>query len=238
MTQGSIPFLAHLDELRSRLIKSIALIVLASFLFYPFVPQVMRFFILPVGEVVFTSPAEAFFVHVNVALIGGLCLAMPFVLYQIWQFVALGLTREEKSIILFLAPLSFILFAAGVAFAYFFILPVAMKFFLSFASDMIKPMISMSKYIAFIGMFLLSFGFAFELPLAIIFLTKIGIVTPRFLIEKRKYAIVVIFVVSAILTPSPDVVSQLLMAGPLIVLYETGIIFSKIIGQPGIKRKG
>ena len=127
---------------------------------------------------------------------------------------------------LIFGPLSLVCFLAGVAFGYGVMIPMSMQFLLSFASDTMVPMLSVNKYISYTGSMVFAFGIVFELPLVLLFLTKIGIATPAFLMQERKYALVIILIVSAILTP-PDVLSQFLMAGPLVVLYEIGIVVSK-----------
>ena len=161
---------------------------------------------------------------------------MPFVFYQIWQFVSVGLTETERRYIVFFVPLSFIFFILGCVFGYWVMLPMMLKFFLSFSSPLMVPMIAVSKYISFVGMTVLSCGFVFEWPLVIVFLTKIGVATPHFLAEKRKYAIVLAFIASAVLTPSPDCFSQIIMAVPLIILYEISILYSKLTYRMGVRK--
>lgn len=224
-----LSFWGHLDELRSRLIKAFIAVVIAACLFYPFVDRFLAFLIKPVGKVIFTSPADAFVVRLMLLICGGVVLALPVVIYQLWQFVAAGLKENEKKYIRFFAPASFVLFVVGCVFGYWVIIPVGMKFLLSFATESIIPMITLPNYISFIVTLVLAFGLCFQLPLVLMFLAKIGIVTPAFLAQKRKHAIVLILIASAILTPSPDAISQILMAGPLLVLYELGVVASKFI---------
>ena len=224
-----LPFGGHLDELRSRLLKSFIAVVVAACLFYPFVDRFLAFLIKPVGKVVFTSPADAFVVRLMLLICGGVVLALPVVVYQLWQFVAAGLKDNEKKYIRFFAPASLILFLVGCVFGYWIIIPVGMKFLLSFATESIVPMITLPNYISFILTLVLAFGLCFQLPLVLMFLAKIGIVTPAFLVQKRKHAIVLILIASAVLTPSPDAISQILMAGPLLVLYELGVVASKFM---------
>ena len=224
-----LSFWGHLDELRSRLIKSFIAVVVAACLFYPYVDPFLAFLIKPVGKVVFTSPADAFVVRLMLLICGGVVLALPVIIYQLWQFAAAGLKENEKKYIRFFAPASFFLFVVGCVFGYWVIIPVGMKFLLSFATDSIVPMITLPNYISFIVTLVLAFGLCFQLPLVLLFLAKIGIVTPAFLVQKRKHAIVLILIASAILTPSPDAISQILMAGPLLVLYELGVVASKFI---------
>ncbi len=224
-----LSFWGHLDELRSRLLKSFIAVVVAACIFYPYVDSFLAFLIKPVGRVVFTSPADAFVVRLIVLISGGVVLALPVIIYQLWQFVATGLKENEKKYIRFFAPASFVLFVVGCVFGYWVIVPVGMKFLLSFSTESIIPMITLPNYISFIVSLVLAFGICFQLPLILMFLAKIGIVTPAFLVQKRKHAIVLILIASAVLTPSPDAVSQILMAGPLLVLYEIGIVASKFI---------
>ncbi|OGX27611.1 MAG: twin arginine-targeting protein translocase TatC [Omnitrophica WOR_2 bacterium RIFCSPHIGHO2_01_FULL_52_10] len=224
-----LSFWGHLDELRSRLLKSFIAVVVAACFFYPFVDRFLAFLIRPVGKVVFTSPADAFVVRLMLLICGGVVLALPVIVYQLWQFVAAGLKENEKKYVRFFAPASFVLFVAGCIFGYWVIIPVGMKFLLSFATESIVPMITLPNYISFIVTLVLAFGLCFQLPLVLMFLARIGIVTPAFLVQKRKHAIVLILIASAILTPSPDAISQILMAGPLLVLYELGVFASKFI---------
>lgn len=216
----------HLEELRSRLIKSIAVIVVCFIGVYNFVDHIMVALIKPVGELVFIAPTEAFVTRMMIALLVGIFVSSPFLIFQVWRFVSVGLKKKESKYITIFGPFSFIFFILGALFAYFLVIPLGMKFLLSFATDSITPMISMNKYVSFVGTLTLSFGLIFQLPIAILFLTKIGLVTPRFLSTRRRNAIVLIFIGAAVLTP-PDVVTQCLMAIPLLILYEIGIIFSK-----------
>ncbi len=225
-------FFDHLDELRVRLMKSIAAFVIAVFVFYPFSRDVLHLLVKPVGQLMFTSPSDAFMAHITLSLWGGLFLAFPVILYQVWQFVSSGLIEKEQRYILIFGPFSLILFLIGGLFAYFVVIPISLKFLLSFSSEAIVPMIEIKNYISFVGSFILCFGVIFELPLIIMFLTKIGIATPAFLVQKRRHAIILMLIVSAVLTP-PDVISQLLMALPLIVLYEISIWVSKCTYQEG-----
>jgi len=222
----NISFFDHIEELQSRLIKSIVAIFIAACFFYIVVDEVFKVLVKPVGQLIFTAPGEAFVARIMLTIFGGFFLALPIVLYQVWQFVATGLNEYEVRYIKFFAPSSIILFIMGGLFAYFVIIPISIRFLLSFSSELIVPMITVKNYISFVGTMILAFGVVFELPLILMFLTKIGIATPAFLMQKRKYAVVIILIVSAFLTP-PDFITQLIMAAPLIILYEIGIIASK-----------
>ena len=225
-TKG-LSFFDHLNELRIRVIKSFLSFLICSLIFYNFINFFLFLLVKPVGHLIFTSPSEAFTARMNLTFLGGFFLSLPLILYQIWMFVALGLTPEEKKYIKIFGPLSLILFLLGSLFAYFVMIPFSLRFLLSFSSALFVPMITVDEYISFVGSFIFSFGIVFELPLILFFLAKIGIASPEFLRQKRKHAVVLILIVSAVLTP-PDVLSQILMALPLIVLYEAGIVVTQL----------
>lgn len=228
MEDKELSFVGHLSELRRVIIISVIGIVIGTIISFYFSKQILGILMKPVGNLVFIAPQEAFVTYLKVSFVAGILLALPIIMYQIWGFVSAALKVREKKYVFYYAPFSLLLFFSGVAFVYFVILPVGIKFLLGFATDMLKPMISVSKYVSFAGMLFIAFGIVFELPLVIMFLTKIHIVTPQWLTNKRKSNILIIFIVSALLTP-PDIVTQLLMAGPLIFLYEVSIILSKIV---------
>ncbi len=223
---NALSFLDHLDEFRSRAIKIALVAMLCCFCVYPFIDRVLAFIIKPVGKIVFTSPAEGFIAHMTLTILCGILISIPFLFFQIWQFVAVGLKENEMKYIMLLAPISSLLFFLGGAFAYFIALPISIKFLLGFSTPSMLPMITIKSYLSFIGTLVLGLGIVFELPLVLFFLTKIGIATPAFLQQKRRYAVVLILVLCAIITP-PDVITQLIMAAPLIILYEIGILVSR-----------
>ena len=226
----NLSFFDHLEELRSRLIKCLLIFVFAAAAFSPFIDALIIWLARPVGKLVFTSPPDAFLARFTIDLFGGFFLALPYILFQVWQFVASGLKEEERRYVLIFGPISLVLFLLGMIFAYFVAIPFAMQFLLSYSSDYMVPMITVNHYISFVGSLLLAFGVVFEMPLVLMFLTVIGIATPAFLEQKRKHAIVLIFMISAILTP-PDVITQIMMAVPLMILYEISIFIAKLIGQ-------
>lgn len=221
----------HLGELRMRVIKSVICVIFVSIVIYGFVDHINASLVKPVGSLVFIAPQEAFTARIKIAFFGGLLLSSPFILFQIWRFVSMGLSRNERKYMLIFGPLSFFFFVAGTLFGYFVIVPIGVKFLLGFATDFLTPMITINNYISFVGALVLIFGVIFELPLASLFLTKIGLVTPKFLSGRRREAIVIIFISAAVLTP-PDVITQCLMAVPLLVLYEISIVFSKFAYRP------
>lgn len=224
------PFLDHIDEFRARVLKSLLAVVLGAVVFYPFVDKVLYFIIKPAGKLVFTSPADAFVARMLFTCFGGFVLSSPVVLYQVWNFIALGLKEEEKKYILLYGPLSLFFFITGVAFSYFIAVPMSLYFLLGFSNEWLVPMITVNNYVSFFMTMVIAFGIIFELPVVLIFLTAIGIATPEFLIQKRRHAIVLILVISAIVTP-PDVITLLIMSCPLVILYEIGVLVSKMTYQ-------
>jgi sec-independent protein translocase protein TatC len=182
------------------------------------------------GSLIFTSVAEAFFTYMKVGFIGGVILTSPFILYQVWAFVAPGLYRHEKKYVVPFVLAGSFFFAIGILFAYYVALPVGFKFLLGFATDFIKPLPSMKEYLSFSIKFLLAFGLVFEFPVVLVLLARIGVVDAKTLARQRKYAILLIFIFAAVLTP-PDIISQVIVALPMIGLYELSILLSKLFGK-------
>ncbi len=238
MDEKKLPLTAHLQELRKRLILSFIAIGGGFFVCYALKESLFDILAAPLinqvmpsgGSLIFTSVAEAFFTYMKVAFIAGLILASPFVLYQIWAFVAPGLYQKEKKYVIPFVLGGSIFFAMGVLFGYFVAIPVGFRFLLGYATDFIKPMPSMKEYLSFSIKFLLAFGLVFEFPVVLVLLAKIGVIDAKMLARQRKYAILLIFVFAAVMTP-PDIVSQVLMALPLIGLYELSILLSKFFGK-------
>jgi len=218
--------LEHLTELRKRLIISAAAIAVCACAVYRFVPQVLKSLTGPVGRLVFINPTEAFWVNLKLAFFLGLYLALPVVFYQIWLFLAKGLRSGEKRSVLPFVLVSFLLFNAGALFCYFFIVPLGIKFLLSYAMGILTPMITVNSYLSLLTVMVLSFGIIFQMPLLSWFLTAAGLVTPQALAYYRRYAVVGVFVLAAVLTP-PDIFTQISLAIPLVVLYEAGILISR-----------
>jgi sec-independent protein translocase protein TatC len=184
-------------------------------------------------KLVFLAPAEGFWMNMKIALVAGFVFALPVIFQQLWSFISPGLHRKEKK---YVVPFVFIatgLFLIGASFCFFIVLPFAMSFLLSYkVGDFMMPMLSVGQYVDFCLKFILAFGVVFELPVFIVFATRIGLVTPKTLAKNRRYAILIAFIVAAILTPTPDIFNQTLMAIPMIVLYEVGILVSRIIVRP------
>lgn len=232
--EQKIPFTSHLEELRKRLMISIAAVVTFSALAYAFSDKLFMILAKPLPpntNFAFIRLVEPFFTYLKVSLLTGIFLSSPVLIYQIWAFIAPGLHENERKWVWPIVISSVFLFIGGVLFCYFIVLPVGFPFFLSFATDTIRPMLSMDEYFSFITKFLLAFGIVFEIPLFILFLSLLGIVDAKMLSAYRKYAILGIFIIAAILTPTPDAFSQLLMAGPMMLLYEIGIIVARVFGK-------
>jgi sec-independent protein translocase protein TatC len=234
-------FIEHLEDLRKRLIVSLIAVGIGFIICYIFSVQIFQFLMMPLlkampqgATMIFTTPAEAFFTYMKVGLLAGLFAASPIVLYQIWLFVAPALYSHEKRYAIPFVCFSTLLFIGGAAFGYFIVFPIGAKFFMSFATDFIQPAPRLKEALSFSSMLLLTFGLAFEFPLFMLFLAKLGVVNARMLARNRKYVIVLIFIATAILTP-PDPLSQLMMAIPFVALYEASIWLSKIFGR---KTKG
>lgn len=223
----------HLYELRSCLIASLIALGIGFVVSFYFSERILKFltgFITPDRRpaFVFLSPAEALWANFKVALFAGIILALPVILYEVWRFISPALYERERRYALPFLIIGVVSFGIGLLFCYMVVLRFAMDFLLTYKTADITPMISIGAYIDFVMKFMLAFGLVFELPLIIIFLTRIGLLTPKFLSRNRKYAILINFIIAAILTPTPDIFNQLLMAGPLIALYEVGIIGARI----------
>lgn len=227
----------HLAELRNRLVRTIIAVGLAftvcysfaEFLFLELCRPVLQ--ALPPGsKLIFTALPEAFFVHLQVGLVAAVFMASPYIFYQIWGFIAPGLYDEEKKYMVPLACCSAFFFLSGAAFCYFIVFPFAFTFFVGYANESIAAMPSLSEYLSFALKLLIAFGLIFEMPLFAFFLARMGLITATMMRNVRRYAILVIFIVAAILTP-PDVISQLLMAVPMIILYECSILVAATFGK-------
>lgn len=234
---GKMPFLAHLGELRYRIIVSLVAIGIGIGVTFSQSEHLIAWMARPLPvKLVFLEPTEPFWVNFKVALVSGAFLVLPILLYQVWAFVAPGLLPRERK---FAAPfviLSTLFFAAGAAFALWIVVPIAVKVLVSFKTENLVATISVNRYVDFVLKFTLAFGLVFELPLGITLASRLGLVTPQFLSKHRKYAILLAFVAAAILTPTPDAFNQTLMAGPLIILYEAGILAARVFGRRPVKQ--
>lgn len=228
------PFMSHLEELRKRLIICAIAVGIGFVISYIFAERLFQILVTPLARImpegdrlIFTNLPEMFLTYLKTALICGILLTAPVLFYQLWMFIAPGLYQHEKKFAIPFVVFSTILFVGGALFGYFVVFPFGFKFFLGFANEYIQALPSVKQYFSFSIKLLFAFGIVFELPVVAFFLSKMGIVTPEFLKKKRKYALLMTFVMAAILTP-PDVITQLMMAGPLIVLYEIGILVARM----------
>lgn len=230
-----MPFMAHLGELRVRIVRSLIALLVGLVIAFPFADRMVDWLSRPITKLnhtlIFTAPAEAFWVQMKVAIIAGLFISSPGILWQVWAFIAPGLHKRERRYAAPFVIIGSLLFIGGGVFALLVVTPYAIAFLLSYARPGLQPMITVENHIDFMLKFTLAFGAVFELPLAITILSRIGVVTPKMLAKNRKYAILGAFVAAAVLTPTPDMFNQALMAGPLILLYEVGIISARIFGR-------
>ena len=221
---GSMTLIAHLTELRSRLIKSLIAVAVGSVVGYCFIGDIMHYLTLPAGKLYYMQPSEAFFTYIKVAIVAGFLLALPVVFYQAWRFFLPALTRKERLVLGLVVPISVLLFFAGLAFSFFLVLPAGIRFFMSFGNGELEALFSVNRYFDFVISFVLPFGFVFELPLIITILGKIGILSSRFLGKYQRIVIFLSFILGAIITPTPDIFTQSMIALPMIVLYEVGYL--------------
>lgn len=227
--QKNMPFTKHLEELRYRLVVVFVTIGGCFIALYPLSKNLLIILQTPIEEKLYMlAPTEAFIVLLKLSLFGAIVVSLPMTLYQLWAFIAPGLYANEKKYVLPFVFLGTLFFGIGGLFSYKIILPFGLKFLLGFGGGIVEPVISVANYITFVTRMILVFGAVFELPLIVLFLTKVGIVTPALMRTYRKYAIVGAFILGAILTP-PDVFTQILMAGPLIILYELSIWVSVLV---------
>ncbi|AZR72942.1 twin arginine-targeting protein translocase TatC [Anoxybacter fermentans] len=228
----------HLTDLRKCIIKAILGWLVGIVLIFLYADRVYYYMTEPLGvtNLVYISPIEGFLTYLKIAIYGGLMLASPVIIYQLFRFVLPGLYQHERVILFTLIPTAFLLMVVGISFGYFVVLPFALKYLLNFSSLNVQPMLSMQKYIGFVTTSLMILGIVFEMPLVVIGLTKLGVVTPKFLRKHRKYAIVLSVAVGAILTP-PDVITQVMMAGPLLFLYEISIWLSYLFWSKKQRKK-
>lgn len=260
MEDARLPFTEHLEDLRKRITISLIALLITFVIAFNYSEEIFKFIIFPLKyslsfstknpfiqivpqeklspdtKLVFLAPAEAFWMNFKIAFVAGIIPALPVVLYQIWKFISPGLLPKEKKYVFPFIIVATSLFFAGAAFCFFIVLPFAMSFLLTYKlGDILMPMLSVGQYVDFCLKFILAFGAVFELPILIIFATRMGFVTAKTLSKNRKYSVLVAFIIAAMLTPTPDAFNQALMAIPIIVLYEIGILASRIFVRKGGK---
>jgi sec-independent protein translocase protein TatC len=232
-------FFDHLTELRIRLVRALLGIGVGVAVVGWFSERLFRYVMQPVLDALpegqralnYTSSLEPFLVYLKVSLYGGLFLAAPWVLFQLWLFIAPGLYKREKTMVIPFVAIGTLLFYCGVAFTYFVIMPFAFPALTSIAGPDMKPILTMREQLTLVLAMMLGFGVVFEIPVIIAFLAMIGLVTPEFLAKYRRHAAIVNVILAAILTPTGDPLNLFLMAAPMILFYEIGIIAARIVGR-------
>jgi len=245
-----MPITSHLEELRNRILRSVGAVAVTTLVAFAFLrEELIRFIKFPMNNKValsihepyisimhvnrdlqlhITKVAEAFWMHMKIAFVAGIFMAMPYILYQLWRFISPGLLPKERRYALPFILSASVMFVLGGLFCQFFVLPFALDFLLGFDPELV-PIITISDFVDFYSTFILAFGAIFQLPLVISLLAKLGIVSPQFLSRNRKYAILIAFIAAAILTPTPDAFNQLMMAVPIIFFYEVGLILARFM---------
>ncbi|MCK5385923.1 MAG: twin-arginine translocase subunit TatC [Gammaproteobacteria bacterium] len=240
-TEAEIPFMSHLVELRDRLLRAVLVILVIFLALFSFSNELYSLLAepllihLPTGSsMIATEVASPFLTPFKLAMMSAIFISMPFLLYQLWAFIAPGLYKHEKSLAFPLLFSSIILFYLGMVFAYFVVFPLMFKFFTGIALEGVTMMTDITKYLDFVLKMFFAFGMAFEVPIATILVISTGMTTADKLAEKRPYIIVVAFIAGMLLTP-PDVVSQMLLAVPMWILFELGLVFSRILTRRNVR---
>jgi sec-independent protein translocase protein TatC len=249
LERAKMPLTEHLSELRRRILTSLAAVFVIFVVVFNYSEKLFELITFPLraelrfravapyievvrktaAPLVFLAPAEAFWMHLKVSLVAALILSLPVIFFQLWRFISPGLLEKERKYVMPFVFFATLLFLIGAFFCFGIVLPFAITFLLGYKTQNMAPMLSVGSYVDFCLKFILAFGVIFELPLAIIFLTRIGIVTPKTLAKNRKFAVLFAFIAGAVLTPTPDVFNQTLMAVPIIILYEIGILVSRVM---------
>ncbi|MEE8596325.1 twin-arginine translocase subunit TatC [candidate division WOR-3 bacterium] len=230
MTEKKLSFLDHLEELRKRILYLIACVGIFSIIGFIFSKNALNIIIqkAQLQSAYFFSPIEAFTSQIKVAIFLGIIISFPFILYQTWAFIGPGLTRKERSVSISYLASGMILFIIGNLFGYFILIPYGLRFLLSFGTEYLQPLMNVSKYLNFIIWSLLGSGFLFQLPLLLFFLMKLGIIDVDTVTKHRAEAIVVILILCAIITPTGDFFTLLLISVPLLLLFELSIFAARI----------
>ena len=214
---SSMSVVDHLSELRTRLVIAIVAIIIGTLGAYYYVEDILQILVAPAGKLYYTKPTEAFFTYMKISLVAGCIVSSPVWFYQIWAFIVPALSKGEKRVTFMVVPTAVVLFVVGVLFSYYLVLPMAIQFFIGFGTDELQPLFSIGQYIDFVIAFILPFGITFELPLILI---ALGILSSDRLREYRKMFILLAFIIGAAISPTPDMLSQTMIAGPMILLYE------------------
>jgi len=223
--------LGHLKELRQRLLKSVIAVAITTSISFFFFEHIFNLLKVPAGniELVFIEMTEGLGTYMKVCLVSGIILAMPYIMYHFLMYITPALTRQERKMVLLILPWITLMFLGGVYFGYQYLIPPATKFLLSFSAEIAEPQIRIGNYISFIARLLLAIGLAFELPVVTTFLAKVGVISSKWLADRRRIMIIVAFILGAIITPTIDPINQSIVAGTLIVLYEISIWLAKLV---------
>jgi sec-independent protein translocase protein TatC len=239
---GKMSFLEHLDELRNRLIHSVYAIVVGCVISFAFYGRIQDMILQPLqqlmpsgNKLLLTSPSEGFMIMMKIGGFAGLFIALPFIIFQLWLFVAPGLYANEKRFAIPFVVLGTTFFLLGSAFSHYVAFPYTWKFFLGFETGYMEFRPNASEVLSLWMLMMLAFGVIFQMPTIVFFLARMGVVTAGFLIKHFKYAILIIFILGAVLSPGTDVMSQLLMAGPMVVLYIISIGIAYIFAKKKTK---
>lgn len=217
---GSMSLIDHLGELRGRIIVALVAMIIGTVVSYYYVEDIIQILIAPAGKLYYTKPTEAFFTYMKISIIAGLIVSSPVWFYQIWAFIIPALSKGEKKVTFLIVPSAISLFIIGVLFSYYLVLPTAIEFFIGFGTDGLQPLFSIGQYIDFVVGFIIPFGITFELPLIIVALGALGILSSQRVRKFRKIFILLAFIVGGAISPTPDMLSQTMIAGPMVLLYE------------------
>ena len=217
---GSMSLIDHLGELRGRIIVALVAMIIGTVVSYYYVDDIIQILIAPAGKLYYTKPTEAFFTYMKISIISGLIVSSPVWFYQIWAFTIPALSKGEKKVTFLIVPSAISLFILGVLFSYYLVLPTAIEFFIGFGTDGLQPLFSIGQYIDFVVGFIIPFGITFELPLIIVALGALGILSSQRVRKFRKIFILLAFIVGGAISPTPDMLSQTMIAGPMVLLYE------------------
>jgi len=227
--ERQMTIIEHLEELRTRLIRILIALAVGTALSFAFTSQIMRVLIAPAGiKPIFLRPTEMFLTYFKVAMLAGVVLAMPAIVYELVKFAWPGLQRSERTYLGIIVPAATLSFALGIMFTYFVLLPYALHYLVSFGGDLVQAQWAISEYITFVTTLLFWSGVVFETPLILFFLARLRVITPQFLSKNRKFAIVIIAVIAAVITPTPDPFNMGLVMVPLLLMYEIGILLARL----------
>lgn len=217
---GSMSLIDHLGELRGRIIVALVAMIIGTVVSYYYVDDIIQILIAPAGKLYYTKPTEAFFTYMKISIISGLIVSSPVWFYQIWAFIIPALSKGEKKVTFLIVPSAISLFIIGALFSYYLVLPTAIEFFIGFGTDGLQPLFSIGQYIDFVVGFIIPFGITFELPLIIVALGALGILSSQRVRKFRKIFILLAFIIGGAISPTPDMLSQTMIAGPMVLLYE------------------